>query len=50
VGVGSEIREWVFDCRGQSQRSFDLLESVALLRVEEAIGAHLLEAEGQDML
>ena len=50
VVVGSEIGEWVFGCRGHSQRSFNLLELVAVLRMEEAVVAHFLEAVGQDML
>jgi hypothetical protein len=47
VVVGSEIRESVVWCCGQRQQRLDLLESVALLRVEEAIGTHLLEPEGR---
>ena len=48
--VVSESGEWVVCCWGHSQQRFELLESVPLLRAEEAIVAQLGEAVGQDML
>ena len=50
VLVLSEIGEWVFKGRCGAQRGFELLEFSALLGAEEAVGAELLEAVGQDML